>query len=121
MDLGIPDDQLGVRDHARNSQIHSFFPGDRQRGNVPQVEQITLDSGLMNPELLWNYDEETRNLWRRTRVADWAQAIIAHELAEHMRGGDHELALIAGPETNFPTSRAARAPFRQMDRGRLGK
>ncbi len=31
-------------------------------------------------------------------IRDRAQAIIAHELAEHGYGGDHELALIAGPE-----------------------
>jgi len=121
MDLGIPDDQMGARDHTRKSQIHSFFPGDREGGTVSHAGQITLDSGLMNPELLSNYDDETRKMWRRTRIADRAQAIIAHELAEHEYGGDHELALIAGPETKLPISHAARELLKQMERGWRGE
>jgi hypothetical protein len=121
MDLGIPDDQMGARDHSRKSEIHSFFPGDREGGTVSHAGQITLDSGLMNPELLLNYDEETRMVWRRTRIADRAQAIIAHELAEHEYGGDHELALIAGPETKLPISHAARELLKQMEWGWRGK
>ena len=60
MDLGIPNDKTGPRDHTRKSEIHSFFPGDREGGTVSHAGQITLDSGLMNPDLLANYDEETR-------------------------------------------------------------
>ena len=74
----------------------------------------------MNPELLADYDEETRKIWQRTRVRDRAQAIIAHELAEH-DFGDHELALIAGPETRLPISHAARELLRQMERGWKGR
>jgi hypothetical protein len=62
----------------------------------------------LNPELLASYDEETRKMWQHTRVADRAEAIIAHELAEHQYGGDDELALIAGPETKLPISHAGR-------------
>jgi hypothetical protein len=120
IDLGIPNDQMGARDPTRQSQIHSFFPGDREGGTVSPAGQITLDSGLMNPELLANYDEETQKMWQRTRIADRAQAIIAHELAEH-EYGDHELALIAGPETKLPISHAARELLRQMERGWRGK
>jgi hypothetical protein len=57
----------------------------------------------------------------RTRIADRAQSIIAHELAEHEYSGDHELALIAGPETKLPISHAARELLRQMERGWRGK
>src|SRR3954465_2870002 len=81
MDLGIPDDQMGARDPDRNREHHCFFPGDRTGGSVSPAGQITLDSGLMNPELLAaNYDEATQEKWRRTRIKDRAQAIIAHEL-----------------------------------------
>ena len=121
MDLGVPDDQMGARDHTRNSEIHSFFPGDWEGGTVSPAGRITLDSGLRNPELLASYDEETRKKWRRTRIADRAQAIIAHELAEYEYGGDHELALIAGPETKLPISHAARELLKQMERGWTGK
>jgi hypothetical protein len=58
----------------------------------------------MNPDLLANYDEETQGMWWRPRIADRAQAIVAHELAEHEYGGDPELALIAAPETKLPIS-----------------
>jgi len=121
MDLGISNGKMGARDHTRRSEIHSFFPGDREGGTVSHAGQITLDSGLMNPELLANYDGETRKAWQRTRIADRAQAIIAHELAEHEYSGDRELALIAGPETKLPISHAARELLRQMERGWRGK
>lgn len=47
---------------------------------------------------------------------DGAQAIIAHELAAHEHGGDHELAIIAGPETRLPIGYAAREWLRPMER-----
>src|SRR4051794_1442067 len=116
MDLGIPDNQMGERDHTRGSQIYSFFPGDRQGGTVSHAGQVTLDSGLMNPNLLKDgYDEAAQRVWQRTRIGDRAQAIIAHELAEHEYGGDHELALIAGPETKLPISHGARELLRKME------
>jgi hypothetical protein len=74
----------------------------------------------MNPDLLADYDKDTQTLWRRTRIADRAQAIIAHELAEH-EYKDHELALIAGAETTLPISHAARELLKQMERGWRGK
>jgi hypothetical protein len=116
MDLGIPNDQMGDRDPERGSEPHSFFPGDREGGTVSIGGQITLDSGIMNPDLLADYDQDTRALWRRTRIVDRAQAIIAHELAEH-EYKDHELALIAGAETALPISHAARELLKQMERG----
>ena len=122
MDLGISNDQMGERDHERGSQINSFFPQDGQGGTVSHAGQVTLDSGLMNPELLTeNDDADTRRAWQRTRLGDRAQAIIAHELAEHEYGGDDELALIAGPETKRPVSQAARELLRQMERGWRGR
>jgi hypothetical protein len=119
MDLGIPDKQMGARDATRNSERHSFFPGDREGGTVSPAGQITLDSGLMNLDLLANYDEATQELWRHTRIANRAGAIIMHELAEH-EYGDHELALIAGPETELVIRHASRELLRQMERGWKG-
>jgi hypothetical protein len=118
MDLGIPDNRMGARDPDRRSEHHSFFPSERTGGGVSPAGQITLDSGLMNPDLMAaTYDEETQKMWRRTRIKDRAQAIIAHELAEHEYRGDHELALIAGPETELAISHAARELLKQMERG----
>jgi hypothetical protein len=122
MDLGIPNDKMGARDHTRRSEIHSFFPGDREGGTVSHAGQITLDSGLVNLDLLVNgYDEAAQKAWQRTRIGDRAQAVIARELAEHEHGGDHELALIAGPETELQISLAARKLLRQMERGWKGR
>jgi hypothetical protein len=118
---GISDNQMGERDHARGSQIYSFFPGARQGGTVSHAGQVTLDSGLMNPDLLKDgYDNEAQRAWRRTRISDRAQAIIAHEMAEHEYGGDHELALIAGSETKLPISHEARELLKRMEAGWSG-
>ncbi len=121
LDLKIPDNQLGARDPDRNSEHHCFFPSERTGGSVSPAGQITLDSGLMNPDLLAAaYDEETQKLWQHTRIGDRAQTIIPHELAEH-EYGDHELALIAGPETELSISHAARELLRQMEKGWRGR
>ncbi len=99
-----------------------MFPSERTGGGVSPVGQVTLDSGLMNPDLMSaTYDEGTQSSWRRTRIRDRAQAIIAHEIAEAQYKGDHELALIAAPETKLPISRAARELLRQMERGWRGQ
>jgi len=122
LDLGIPNFQMGARDPERNREHHVFFPGDRTGGSVSPAGQVTLDFGLMNPDLLAvRYDEEAQKAWRRTRIKDRAEAIIAHELAEHEHGSDHELALIAGPETKLAIRHAARTLLRQMERGWIGR
>ncbi len=121
MDLGIPNHQMGARDPDRNREHYSFFPSERTGGSVSPAGQITLDSGLMNPDLMARaYDENTQEFWRRTQILDRAQAIIAHELAEH-EYADHELALIAGAETKLPVSHAARELLRQMEKGWKGR
>ena len=67
MELGLSDEQMGARDPDRNREIHSFFPGERTGGGVSPTGQVTLDSGLMNPDLMSaTYDVATQALWRRT-------------------------------------------------------
>ena len=115
LDLGIPNDHMGARDPERYREHHVFFPGDQTGGSVSPAGQITLDSGLMNPDLLAvGYDEPAQKTWRRAGIRDRSAAIIPHELAENESDGDHELALIAGPETKLPISHAARELLRQM-------
>ncbi len=122
LDLGLTDDQMGARDHERRSEHYCFFPQDAIGGSVNRAGQVTLDSGLMNPELLAEaYDIAAQSAWKHTRLKDRAQAIIAHELAEYDHGGDHELALIAGPETKLPISHAARELLRRMEAGWIGR
>jgi hypothetical protein len=67
------------------------------------------------------YDQEAQRSWRSTRIRDRAQAIIAHEIAEHEYGGDHELALIGGSETRLPISHEARDLLKKMEAGWRGR
>jgi hypothetical protein len=119
--LGLTNDQMGALDHERGSEHHCFFPQDPIGGSVNTAGQVTLDSGLMNPELLAEfYDQAAQEQWKKTRLRDRAQAIIAHELAE-AECKDHELALTAGPETKLPISHEAKELLRKMEAGWRGR
>src|SRR4051812_19882496 len=121
IDLGIPNDQMGARDPKRNREHHSFFPADRTGGSVNSAVQITVDSGVMNPALLDEaFDEDTQRHWRRTKLRPRIEAIIAHEKAEGDYG-NHELALIAGAETDLPVSPDAKALLKQMEKGWISR
>jgi hypothetical protein len=122
IDLNLTSDQMGAEDHQRGSEHHAFFPKEREGGTVSPDGRVMLDSGIMNPHLLDSgYDEDTQKLWRKTKLRPRAEAIIAHELAEFDHEGDHELALIAAPETGLPISRAAREMLKQMEKGWRGR
>ena len=121
IDMRLTDRQTGVRDPTRGLAHHCFLPHERTGGGVNRIGQVNVDSGVMNPELLAeNYDQAAQDRWKRTRLGDRAQAIIAHELAEYEHGGDHELALIAAPETDRAISHAARELLRAMESGWMG-
>ena len=121
MDLGLSKDEMGARDPSRNREHHSFFPGERDCGGISPMGQINLDSGVMNPAAMDGpYGEECSALWRKSRLRDRMQAIIAHEKAEK-EYGDHELALIAAPETELPISHRAREITRAMEKGWKGR
>ena len=62
------------------------------------------------------YGGEAGALWRKSRLRDRMQAIIAHEMAEHEHD-DHELALIAAPDTTLAIGRGARELLRRMENG----
>ena len=118
IDLGLTNNQMGARDPFRPGGHHVFHPEDRTGGSITHAGQVTVDSGILNPGLLdKTYDEATGRMWRQLRLKPRIEAIIAHEVAEHEQGGDHELALIAGAETKLPVSFAAREMLRQMERG----
>ena len=114
LDLGLSSHQMGARDPDRNSEHHTFFPAERSGGSISPTGQVTLDSAVMNPLALDGpYGEEAGAHWRKSRLRDRMQAIIAHELAEHEHGY-HELALIAAPDTAIPISHGARELLRRM-------
>ena len=51
LDLGLSNHQVGADHPERGLEHHCFFPQDRTGGSVNTVGQVTLDSGLFNPEL----------------------------------------------------------------------
>ncbi len=120
MDLNLTDHQMGARDPDRNREHHTFFPSDRTGGSVSPTGQITIDSGVMNLHLLdAGYYEPTQEMWRRTKLRSRIEAIIPHELAE-TEYKDHDLALIAAPETKLPISHEAKRLLRTMEAGWKG-
>ena len=121
IDLGIPNNQMGARDPDRNSEHHSFFPTERTGGGISPAGQITVDSAVMNLDAMDDpYGTDCGKLWRRSKLPDRIQAIIAHEHAEH-EYGDHELALIAAPEIKLLISQRAREILQAMERGWKGR
>jgi hypothetical protein len=118
IDLGLTNDEMGARDPDCSREHHVFFPAERTGGGISPAGQITVDSGIMNPHLLdAGYDEDTRKLWRKTKLKPRIEATIAHEQAEYEYNGDHELALIAAAETELPVSHAAKELLKQMEKG----
>jgi hypothetical protein len=121
LQLGLSNDEMGLRDPSRRLEHHTFFPSERTCGGVSPLGQINLDSGVMNPQVMDDiYGEACGKIWRKTRLRDRLMAVIAHEKAEKEYGGDHELALIAAAETKLPISHAARVLLRAMEAGYKG-
>jgi hypothetical protein len=120
--LGLSNDEMGLRDPSRRLEHHTFFPNERTCGGVSPLGQINVDSGVMNPQVMDAiYGEACGEIWRKTRLRDRLQAIIAHEKAEKEYDGDHELALIAAAETKLPISHAARELLHAMEAGYKGR
>jgi hypothetical protein len=120
MDLNLTDDQMGARDPDRDSEHHVFFPEDNTGGGVSPAGQITVDSGMMNLDGMDGpYGEEAGKIWRKSKLPDRIQAIIAHERAEY-EYDDHELVLIAAPKTDLPISERAMEILRAMESGWKG-
>ena len=118
LDLGLSNQEMGSRDPSRGLEHHTFYPQEGDCGSVNRLGQINVDSGIMNSAARDEpYGQECGNLWRKTRLKDRIQAVIAHERAEHEYDGDHELALIAAPETTLPISHAARELLRRQEAG----
>ena len=74
----------------------------------------------MNPELMDEpHGRECGDLWRKSGLRARMEAIIAHERAEH-EYGDHELALIAAPETTPPIGDRASEILKARGEGLAG-
>ena len=122
IDLGLADNEMGVRDPDRNREHHTFFSNERSCGSVSPAGQINLDSGVMNPAAMDGpYGEACGELWRKSRLRDRMQAIVAHEKAE----GEYGQRSRAGPDRRLgnetlPITDRARAILRAMEAGWKG-
>jgi hypothetical protein len=115
--LDVPEERIGSSDHDNSVAWRTFFPHERDGGGVATGGRITVDSGVLNPDLLTrDYGKKAGRLWARSRLRDRVDAIIVHELAE----GDastHEEALALAPGTALPITKESRRILRAMEKG----
>jgi hypothetical protein len=122
MELGIPDDQIGMRDIGYGPPRLVFQPYGVEGGNVRENGEIIVDSGLLNDDLLRkDYGKKAARLFERSRLRDRLDAIIAHEYEEHRHDMSHEAALKAAPKTDLPISDQAREIAKAMEKGWRGR
>ena len=61
--LGIPEGQIGARDHERGVVWRTFFPHERDGGGLATGGRISVDSGVLDPDLMTrDYGEDTGRL-----------------------------------------------------------
>ncbi len=115
--LEIPEAQIGSSDLLRGVPWQTFFPHESDGGGVVTGGQISVDSGVLNPELLTEtYGRQAGTLWAKSRLRDRIDAINIHEFAES-QAGTHEEALLFGLRTDRKISEAARRILNAMEQG----
>lgn len=110
MELGIPTGQVGSRTPGQGHAC--FIPDERTGGGNDPAGGLTLDSGVLNPELLGTLPGNQE--WAKARLRDRFDAAIAHEHEEARRGGSHVEALRHAPDTELPIREGARHILRAM-------
>jgi hypothetical protein len=110
-ELGIPEHKLGADDLRKNMTWCAFDWHGQDGGNI--TGGVTINSGVLNPELLKG--QKGGRIWPHARLRDRIDAIIAREW-EESRHGTHEAALKAGPKTELPVTDGARRILRAMAR-----
>jgi hypothetical protein len=110
-ELGIATEELGAADRDRNKPWRAFEPDERKGGTI--AEGIVVDSGALNPDLL--HGRKGASIWRKARLRDRIDAIIAHEYEEN-RHGTHAQAVKAAATTELPVTQGARRILRAMAR-----
>jgi hypothetical protein len=109
--LGLPHDTIGEPDYDADGRWHAFDERGRKGGG--NTTGITVDSGVLNPDLLKG--KKGCRLWSHARLRDRIDAVIAHEY-EELRHGSHLLAMKSAPNTELPISPKARRLCRAMGR-----
>jgi hypothetical protein len=112
--LGIPDHQIGAQDRDFNLRLAAFHPRERTGGGVSPGGRINLNSGVLNPDLLVPHPSPTvSSIWRRARLRDRCDAVIAHEWHEG-QGLSHAEAERRAAETELPVTPGARRILQAM-------
>ena len=112
-ELGIPDAMIGSSDHKRGGERHAFFPDEKDGGGVAPGGRISVDSGVLTPELHPAREWADETLRRRI------DATIAHEYEEAV-GGTHRHAVEHSPETGLPVGGRVRKLLRAIRRSEQG-
>ena len=113
-ELGIPDHRIGAFDHDFDLRLAAFHPKERTGGGVSPGGRINLNSGVFNPDLLVPHPSPTvSSVWRKARVRDRCDAVIAHEYHE---GQDvsHTEAERQASQTDLPVTDGARRILQAM-------
>jgi hypothetical protein len=112
-ELGIPDHQIGALDHDFDLRLAAFHPKERTGGISPGA-RINLNSGVFNPDLLVPHPSPTvSSIWRKARLRDRCDAVIAHEYHEG-QGVSHAEAERRAAQTELPVTEGARRILRAM-------
>jgi len=120
-ELGIPRDRIGSSDRDHGIEWCAFNPYERDGGGNNPDGPVNVDSGVLNPELLTKaYSGKTAKLWRKARLRDRMDAIIAHEVSE-ADYRTHEAALETAPKTELRISERARRILLEMEKGWRGR
>lgn len=106
-ELGLPPEQIGSSDHKRGGGRHAFFPEEMDGGGVAPGGRISIDSGVLNPDLHLVTD------WRKATLRHRITATIAHEYEEAI-SGSHESAVERAPETELPVGGHVRKLLRAI-------
>jgi hypothetical protein len=111
IDLRIPTGQIGSSDVDRGIRHAAFMPYEREGGGNGPGGRLTVDSGVFNPDLFDALGPVVSSFWKRSRLPDRVDAIIAHEHAE-AKGMDHMEAVNRAPDTDLPIREGARRLLR---------
>jgi hypothetical protein len=118
MDLGIPEDRIGMPDRDAGIRWAAFYPHGTEGGNNSPGGNLIVDSGLFNFDLLKkDYGEEAAKRFADSDVTSRLDSIIAHEYEEHRHGGSHVEALKHAPRTELPITDRAREIGGAMEKG----
>jgi hypothetical protein len=110
IELGIPTDRIGARKYGYPHR--AFWPEETTGGGNVPGRRLTVDSGVLNAELMANRPE-ARDVWAKSRLRDRIDAVIAHEDAESLTG-DHDPAEALAPNTTLPITDGARHILRAI-------